>query len=93
MVSPNSDWSTTVTKAVLMADCSLMSVFILTREVTAVSSAGSSNCPHKALTIDSRDSQVMNITSDIRSEIVSHVKIIKMYASPRRYPPLGVGIF
>ena len=34
-----------------------------------------------------------NITSDIRSEIVSHVKIIKMYASPRRYPPLGVGIF
>ena len=46
MVSPNSDWSTTVTKAVLMADCSLTSVCILTREVTAVSSAGSRNCPH-----------------------------------------------
>ena len=54
------------TRAVLMAECTLTSVFILTREVTAVSSAGSSNCPHKALTIDSRYSQVITLplTSD-----------------------------
>merc|ERR1711923_429100 len=93
MVSPNSDWSTTVTKAVLMAVCSLMSVCILTCEVTAVSSAGSRNCPHKALTIDSRDLQVITLPLTSDQRLYCNVKIIKMHASPRRYPPLGVGIF